>query len=190
MYVGMEKSDSLDVIDTATNKVIDTLAIGQEPQALVYVPGAVPAGTTDADTPNLGTQGLGQQGHNVPTRLPDGSHGETTNPVLGKHFEARIRPVAGLDMIDLQARNLRPNTTYNAFSVDADGKQTPIVTFTTAANGGAPQVLAFSAFTGRSIALEVAGGTHRPTSSTRNDMTAGTGTNTVTAAALSGCCCC
>jgi YVTN family beta-propeller protein len=32
------KSDRVDVIDTATNKVTGTLAIGQEPQALVYVP--------------------------------------------------------------------------------------------------------------------------------------------------------
>jgi YVTN family beta-propeller protein len=190
LYVGMEKSDSVDVIDTATNKVIHTQAIGQEPQALVYVPNAVPAGTTDANTPNLGTQGLGQQAHNVPTTLPDGSQGETLDAVLGRRLEATIRPIAGLDMIDLQARNLQPNTTYNASSVAVGGSRTPIVTFATDAHGNAPQVLAFSVFTGQSIALSVAGSTDRPTSSTGSDMNAGMGTNTVTAADLYYCCCC
>jgi YVTN family beta-propeller protein len=58
MYVGLEKSDGLDVIDTATNRVIDTLAIGQEPQAVVYVPNASPRD----DAPNLGTPGAGPAG--------------------------------------------------------------------------------------------------------------------------------
>ncbi|MBM9508095.1 YncE family protein [Actinacidiphila acididurans] len=176
MYVGMEKSDSVDVIDTATNEVVDTLAVGQEPQALVYVPDAVPAGTTDATTPGLGTQGLHQQGHNVPTTLPDGTPGDITDPVLGKHLEATIRPVVGLDMIDLQARNLKPTTTYRALSVAPDGARTPVVTFTTDSAGNAPQVLAFSSFTGRSIALE--------------ETTTPGAQPTVTAADMSDCCCC
>jgi hypothetical protein len=50
--------------------------------------------------------------------------------------------------------------------------------------------LAFSAFTGRRIALEVAGSTDRPTSSTGNEMAAETGTHIMTAAAMYGCCCC
>jgi YVTN family beta-propeller protein len=190
LYVGQEKSDSVDVVDTATNKVIDTLAVGQEPQALVYVPDAVPAGTTDANTVNLGTQGLGQQGHNVPTTLPDGSQGEVLDPAAGKHLEATVRPLNGLDMIDLQARKLQPSTTYEADSVGANGVRSPIVTFATDAKGNAPQVLAFSQFTGSSIALKVAGSTDRPTSSMSNDMAAGTGTHVVSAADLYYCCCC
>jgi YVTN family beta-propeller protein len=157
MYVSMEKSDSLDVIDTATNRVIHTLAIGQEPQALVYVPNASP----HDNAPNLGTQGLGQQGHNVPTTLPDGTLGETLDPVLGRHLEATIRPVAGVDLVDLQARNLAPDTTYEAFQVGGDGSRTRVVFFATDASGMAPQVLAFSVFTGQSIALQV-GGTATP----------------------------
>ena len=152
MYVSMEKSDSLDVIDTATNTVVTTLAVGQEPQALVYVPNASPQG----DAPNLGTQGLGQQGHDVPTLLPDGVPGQTVDPVLGRRLEATVRPVAGVDMVDLQARHLQPVTTYTAFQVDAGGHRTRLVTFTTDASGAAPYVLAFTFFTGRSIALQVA----------------------------------
>jgi YVTN family beta-propeller protein len=166
MYVDMEKSDRVDVISTATNKVIGTLNVGQEPQALVYVPDAVPAGTTDAGTQNLGTQGLGQPGVDVPTTLPNGSPGETLNPVLGKPFEATVRPVAGLDMIELEVRNQKPSTTYEAYSVAANGTESPIVSFSTDANGDNFQVLAFTLFNGRSIALKVAGSTGQSASAT------------------------
>ena len=50
IYVGIENGDSLTAIDTLTNKVIADVPIGQAPQAIAYVPGAV----TEGD----GTQGL------------------------------------------------------------------------------------------------------------------------------------
>jgi YVTN family beta-propeller protein len=50
MYVGLENADALAAIDTLTNKVIATIPIGQAPQAIIYVPNAVPEGD--------GTQGL------------------------------------------------------------------------------------------------------------------------------------
>jgi YVTN family beta-propeller protein len=50
IYVGLENADGLAAIDTLTNKVIATSAIGQAPQAIAYVPNAVPDGP--------GTQGL------------------------------------------------------------------------------------------------------------------------------------
>src|ERR1700733_11037084 len=50
IYVGIENGDSLTAIDTLTNKVIADVPIGQAPQAIVYVPGAI----TEGD----GTQGL------------------------------------------------------------------------------------------------------------------------------------
>jgi YVTN family beta-propeller protein len=43
VYVGLENQDAVTAIDTLTNKVIATSPIGQTPQAVVYVPGAVPA---------------------------------------------------------------------------------------------------------------------------------------------------
>ena len=42
VYVGLENADGLAAIDTLTNKVIATVPIGQAPQAVVYVPDAVP----------------------------------------------------------------------------------------------------------------------------------------------------
>src|SRR5215475_12739332 len=43
VYVGLENEDRIAAIDTLTNKVIATIPIGQAPQALVYVPNAIPA---------------------------------------------------------------------------------------------------------------------------------------------------
>ncbi|MCQ8833924.1 YncE family protein [Streptomyces malaysiensis] len=150
VYVGMEKSDAVDVIDTATNKVIDTVAVGQEPQALVYVPNAAPAGSAA----NLGRQGLGDAPHNVPTSLPDGTAGEPMRPGdKGRRLEATVRPVSGLDMIQLQARGLRPTTTYRAYAVQKDGSKVPLLSFTTDSSGNAAQVLAFADFTGVRISL-------------------------------------
>jgi YVTN family beta-propeller protein len=44
VYVGLENGDALTAIDTLTNKVIATIPIGQAPQAVAYVPDAVPSG--------------------------------------------------------------------------------------------------------------------------------------------------
>ncbi len=61
VYVGLEADDQMIAIDTSTNKVIATAAIGQAPQAVVYVPNAVPDG---AGTQNLVPLGVaGQAGH-------------------------------------------------------------------------------------------------------------------------------
>jgi YVTN family beta-propeller protein len=43
IYVGLENEDNVAAIDTLKNEVIATSPIGQAPQALVYVPDAVPA---------------------------------------------------------------------------------------------------------------------------------------------------
>lgn len=44
MYVGLENADAAAAIDTLENKVIATIALGQAPQGVVYVPNAVPQG--------------------------------------------------------------------------------------------------------------------------------------------------
>jgi YVTN family beta-propeller protein len=44
IYVGLENADMLAAIDTASNTVIANVPIGQAPQALTYVPNAVPEG--------------------------------------------------------------------------------------------------------------------------------------------------
>jgi hypothetical protein len=73
--------------------------------------------------------------------------------------------------------------------VDTDGRQTPVVTFQTDANGNAPQVLAFAVFVGTSIAIQATGGTDRPTSAVSDMHGAGSATG-VTSADLFYCDCC
>jgi YVTN family beta-propeller protein len=44
MYVGLENDDAAAAIDTLQNKVVATIRLGQAPQAVIYVPGAVQSG--------------------------------------------------------------------------------------------------------------------------------------------------
>jgi YVTN family beta-propeller protein len=57
IYVGLENGDAVTAIDTLTNKVIGTTAIGQAPQALTYVPDAVPSGDGIQNLRPLGVAG-------------------------------------------------------------------------------------------------------------------------------------
>jgi len=50
VYVGLENEDKVAAIDTLKNEVIATSPIGQAPQALVYVPDAVPAASGGINT--------------------------------------------------------------------------------------------------------------------------------------------
>src|SRR5260370_2876173 len=84
----LQNEDKVAAIDTLKNEVIATSPVGQAPQALVYVPNAVPAasGATNSATSNLQPLGVAgqaaqlwlappgaKQGGKTPTRvsLPD-----------------------------------------------------------------------------------------------------------------------
>jgi YVTN family beta-propeller protein len=61
IYVGLENADALAAIDTATNKVVANVPIGQAPQAIAYVPNAAP---NPDDRQNLQALGVaGQVAH-------------------------------------------------------------------------------------------------------------------------------
>lgn len=185
MYVGLEKSDGVDVIDTKTNTVIDTIETGQEPQAVVYAPQAADPGNAS----NLSTQGLGQQAHNIPVTLPDGTRGDTLDPTKGRVLEATVRPVGGLDMIQVQARRLTPNTRYQAHSVAADGTRIPILVFQTDDKGSTPMALAFTAFDGESITITEEGAA-TPVQQAALAAQTGSHGHAVTTADLRYCDCC
>lgn len=57
IYVGLENADRLAAIDTTTNRVVGTIPIGQAPQAIAYVPNAVPNGDGMANLQPLGVAG-------------------------------------------------------------------------------------------------------------------------------------
>jgi YVTN family beta-propeller protein len=145
MYTVNEHSDTVDVIDTRSLTVIDTLKVGQEGQALVYVAGAVP----DCNgTQNLGRQGLDKRIENRVVAV--------TNSTKGTALFT-IRALVGLDMFQIIAGDLEINQTYVARAVchTCNGAAVPIVEFkaTTPEVGHmgcavAPQVLSFLRFFG------------------------------------------
>lgn len=145
MYVLNEHSDTADVIDTNTLSVVDTLHIGQEGQALVYVAGAVPAGSQG--TQNLGSQGLISSPRPVNAIRPVGGPRTPANASA----LITVRPLTGLDMFQVIGRNLRVNSTYtvSARCIRCLPSQpaTDILSFmasqTPTGCGGAPQVLAY-----------------------------------------------
>ena len=57
LYVGLENADAVAAIDTLTNKVTATILIGQGPQGVAYVPGAVPNGNGVANLAPLAEAG-------------------------------------------------------------------------------------------------------------------------------------
>ena len=134
VYVALQKSDAVDVIDTATNKVINTLRIGQDPQALVYVAGAVPEGD--------GRQNLTEQGLNkrVENYMIDVSQvGGEAKGMAG------VREVASLDEIDITASMLPPNQTFTVHASDGTDS-VAILDVTSNEMGSVDEALAFAKF--------------------------------------------
>jgi len=57
VYVGLENADALIAIDTKSNQIVATVPIGQAPQAVNYVPEAVPEGSGSQSLAPLGIAG-------------------------------------------------------------------------------------------------------------------------------------
>lgn len=135
IYIVLQKSDAMDIVDTATNEVIDTLSVGQDPQALIYVANAVPEGDGIA---GLGQQGLGGRVENLPVEVR-GAEG-----AIGA---ANIRRVAGVDEIDVTARGLPPGKDFTVFAINDDAAH-PIRTISAGDNGVVGESLAYADFFG------------------------------------------
>ncbi len=131
VYVALQKCDRVDVIDTASNRVISTLRVGQDPQALVYVAGAT-------GSANLGQTGLGKQIRNFRVRVSGGA-----STAAG---QLQVREVLGLDELDLAASGLAPNTAYTLYGQEAGGAFSALMTVTSDARGTVAEALAFVRF--------------------------------------------
>lgn len=137
VYVALQKSDAVDVIDTATDRVIDTLRVGQDPQALVYVAGAVPSGP---GTAHLGRQGLGKRVETMPVAVRGGGP-------AGK-AKLTVRDVDALDELDLTASGLPAGGAFTLFGVRPDGSAEPLRDIVADPMGGADEALAFARWFG------------------------------------------
>jgi YVTN family beta-propeller protein len=127
VYVGLENSDAVVAIDSLENRVLQTIPVGQAPQALVYVSGAVQSGD---GTQNL--QPLGVAGNAVHLKLADTAGRELSTVSL---FDQGITQV-----MQAAVTGLAPRKTYVlALADDANGKGTlePLSNFTTNPAGAA-----------------------------------------------------
>jgi YVTN family beta-propeller protein len=134
VYVGLENADAVTAIDTLTNKVIATSPVGQAPQAITYVSGAVPDGE---GTQNL--QALGVAGQVAQLRLAGPN---TTGEKAGVDVSTSVSLFdQGLTQV-LQAAvaGLEPKQPYVlalANRSDGSGALEPLADFTTNPAGAA-----------------------------------------------------
>ncbi len=114
MYVGLENGDGVDVIDTATDKVVARAPVGQAPQALVYVSNAVPAGEGTANlVPRVNMEPI-----NIALK-PNG--GEAKGFVVARNLGL-------VDSLEVFLYKLKPQTVYNVYVGE---QRTPVAAFKT-----------------------------------------------------------
>lgn len=120
IYVGLENGDAVDVIDTAANKVIAHIPSGQAPQALIYVPDAVPTGQ--------GTAGLEplENAPPVATMLKP-ADGDAGGMIVSRNLGI-------IDIIEVSVSKLKPDTDYRVQFV---GEAEPVLVFHTDEKGSA-----------------------------------------------------
>jgi YVTN family beta-propeller protein len=130
VYVGLENDDGVVAIDTITNKVITTVPIGQAPQALTYVPDAVPSG---AGTQNLQPLGLsGQVAHIALAASPMAAGKAPTSVSL---FDQGL-----IQVLEAAVSGLQPKQSYVlalAENPDGTGTLQPLQSFMTNPAGAA-----------------------------------------------------
>ncbi len=136
IYVGLENADALAAIDTATNTVVANIPVGQAPQAIAYIPNAVPAEAGD------GTQGLqpiglaGQVAHLTLVPLQAGKPSTLENPPTSVAlFDQGL-----LQVLQASATGLEPKHPYVlalADQPDGTGTLLPLANFMTNPAGAA-----------------------------------------------------
>jgi len=127
VYVGLENADELAVIDTATNTVIADVPIGQAPQALAYVPNAVPEGAG-----TNGLQPLGLAGQAVHLTLDSASGSAVTSVSL---FDQGLVQVLQASVTGLEPKS--PYVLGFASNPEGTGAAQPLAAFITNSAGSA-----------------------------------------------------
>jgi len=109
VYVGLENQDAVAAIDTLGNRIIASIPVGQQPQALVYVPRAV---SNDEGTTNL--VALGDSGKAAHLTLA-GTKSESGAP----RATVSVNNVGPLDVLQAAMTGLEPRQNYTLWLVDS-----------------------------------------------------------------------
>jgi YVTN family beta-propeller protein len=126
VYVGLENGDCVQAIDTATNRLVATIPVGQLPQALVYVPNAV---ASDRGTANLKPLGLAEQALHLELTPPPGA-------ASAAHASISINSLGAIDNLQIAATGLEPGQKYKVMLVGGTEPQ-ELVTFSAGIGGAA-----------------------------------------------------
>jgi YVTN family beta-propeller protein len=136
IYVGIENGDSLTAIDTLTNKVIADVPIGQAPQAVNYVPDAVPEGSGTEGLQPLGVAGEAAHLALAPPRQGNAVGASTASaPSSVTLFDQGLLQVLQVSATGLQAR--QPYLLALADQPDGSGTLQPLASFMTNPAGSA-----------------------------------------------------
>lgn len=133
VYVGLENDDRLIAIDTLTNTVIASVPIGQAPQALLYVPNAVPGGDGVRGLQPLGVAGQAAQLSLIPVAAGQATADKAPTSVA--LFDQGL-----LQVLQASATGLEPRHPYVlglSLRPDGGGVLEPLAAFTTNAAGSA-----------------------------------------------------
>ena len=131
IYVGLENDDALAAIDTATNKVIANIPIGQAPQAIAYVPNAAP---NPDDRQNLQALGVAGQAAHLTLGPKDGPK-DGPPPTSVTLFDQGL-----IQILQASVTGLEPKQKYVlalADHADGSGSLEPLAAFMTNPAGSA-----------------------------------------------------
>jgi YVTN family beta-propeller protein len=125
VYVGLENQDAVVAIDTLTNTILATIPIGQQPQALVYVPEAAP---DDEGTTNLMPLGEADKAAHLTLTAPEPD-------ASSAHATVSVNALGPLDLLQIAASGLKPGHKYTLWLVTSRtppfGPKEELVTFQT-----------------------------------------------------------
>lgn len=121
VYINVENGDAVQAIDALENKIIATIPVGQLPQALVYVPDAVPTGEGKDNLVPLG-------------EAAKAAHVKLA-PVAGANPRAQgnavVNSLGQLDHLQIAATGLEPGVEYQLSLITSRtapfGERTPLV---------------------------------------------------------------
>src|SRR5437899_5470440 len=133
VYVGLENDDRLAAIDTSTNTVTATIPIGQAPQAVNYVPNAVPNGDGTQGLQPLGVAGQAAQFWLAP--VAKGTATAEKAPTSVALFDQGLLQVLQASVTGLEPQ--RPYALALSQQPDGGGVLQPLAAFTTNPAGSA-----------------------------------------------------
>jgi len=113
VYVGLENGDTVQAIDTKTNRVTATIPVGQLPQALVYVPRAT---TSDQGTANLKPLGPATEAQHIEMKPP-------ANARSAARASVSINSLGLIDNLQIAATGLEPKKKYRLMLVGGAEQQ-------------------------------------------------------------------